>query len=106
MPALQNARDEAFAQARAKGALRIDAYESAGFVRHRGHPSRLTWKPEVAERIAELRALQTDLQDVSLLGLLASLRKVIKAGEGPAAVRRRRRPGPNGEIDGRNRILR
>ena len=81
MPTLENPRYEAFAQARAKGALLIDAYESAGFVRHRGHPSRLAWKPEVAERIAELRALQTDMEDVTPMGLLASLRRIIKAGE-------------------------
>ncbi|MDB5483141.1 MAG: hypothetical protein JWO83_4194 [Caulobacteraceae bacterium] len=81
MPALQNRRYEAFAQARAKGALLIDAYESAGFVRHRGHPSRLAWKAEVADRIAELRASQTDAEDLSPQGLLASLRRIIKAGE-------------------------
>jgi hypothetical protein len=82
MPALQNPRYEAFAQARAKGALLIDAYESAGFVRHRGHPSRLALKDNVAERIAELRAMQTDIEDTSPQGLLASLRRIIKAGEG------------------------
>ena len=81
MSTLQNPRYEAFAQARAKGALLIDAYESAGFVRHRGHPSRLALKRDVAERIAELRASQTDIEDTSPLGLLASLRRIIKAGE-------------------------
>ncbi|MDB5482244.1 MAG: Terminase small subunit, partial [Caulobacteraceae bacterium] len=81
MPALQDPRHERFAQARAKGALLIDAYESAGFVRHRGHPSRLALKDKVAERIAELRASQTDIEDTSPLGLLASLRRIIKAGE-------------------------
>ena len=81
MPALLDPRHEAFAQARARGALLIDAYESAGFVRHRGHPSRLACKAEVADRIAELRALQTDLEETSPTGLLASLRRIIKAGE-------------------------
>ena len=81
MPTLSDPRHEAFAQARAKGALLADAYESAGFVRHRGHPSRLALKDEVADRIAELRASQTEAEDVSLAGLLASLRRIIKAGE-------------------------
>jgi hypothetical protein len=81
MPALLDRRHEAFAQARAKGALLIDAYESAGFVRHRGHPSRLALKDRVADRIAELRASKTDIEDTSPLGLLASLRRIIKAGE-------------------------
>jgi hypothetical protein len=81
MPTLQNPRHEAFAQARARGALLADAYESAGFVRHKGHPSRLACKTDVAERIAELRAQQTQIEDVSPMGLLASLRRIIKAGE-------------------------
>ena len=81
MPTLENPRYEAFAQARARGVLLMDAYESAGFVRHRGHPSRLAVKSEVAERIAELRAQQSALEDLSLVGLLASLRRIIKAGE-------------------------
>jgi hypothetical protein len=81
MPALLDPRHEAFAQARAKGALLIDAYESAGFVRHRGHPSRLALRREVADRIAVLRFSQTESDDVSPQGLLASLRRIIKAGE-------------------------
>jgi hypothetical protein len=81
MPTLRNPRYEAFAQARARGALLADAYESAGFVRHKGHPSRLACKTDVAERIAELRAQQTQIEDVSPIGLLASLRRIIKAGE-------------------------
>ena len=82
MPTLSNPRYEAFAQARAKGALLIDAYESAGFVRHRDHPSRLAWKPGVAERIAELRKLQTYMEDLTLNGLLVSLGRIIRAGAG------------------------
>ena len=81
MPTLPNPRYEAFAQARAKGALMTDAYESAGFVRHRGRPSRLAVRPEVAERIAELRASQRDAEDTSPGALLAALGRIIKAGE-------------------------
>ncbi len=81
MPSLQDPHHECFAQARARGMLLIDAYETAGFVRHRGHPSRLACKPEVAERIAELRRLQIHIEATSLQGLLASLRRIIMAGE-------------------------
>ncbi len=81
MPSLRDPHHECFAQARARGMLLIDAYETAGFVRHRGHPSRLACKPEVAERIAELRRLQIHIEDTSLQGLLASLRRIIMAGE-------------------------
>ncbi len=82
MPSLLDPHHECFAQARARGMLLIDAYETAGFVRHRGHPSRLACKPEVAERIAELRKLHIHIEDTSLIGLLYSLRRIIKAGEG------------------------
>jgi hypothetical protein len=78
MPTLENPRYENFAQARAKGALLNDAYESAGFVPHRGHPSRLAYRAEVAERIAELRAAQTladdDTAPVALLADRAKIR--------------------------------
>jgi hypothetical protein len=42
---------------------------------------RLALKDEVAERIAELRASQCEAEDLSLAGLLASLRRIIKSGE-------------------------
>src|SRR5438067_8359566 len=56
MPTLQNPRQEAFAQARAKGALLDDAYEMAGFAPGNRHGARLAREPEVADRIAELIA--------------------------------------------------
>jgi hypothetical protein len=58
MPTLTNLRHEAFAQARAKGARLDEAFEAAGFVLIRGHSSRLARRPDVAERIAELRELK------------------------------------------------
>jgi hypothetical protein len=93
MPALRNPRYEAFAQARARGALLNDAYEGAGFVLHKGHPSRLAYRAEVAERIAELRALRTEVESHNPLALLASLKRIIEAGEGsenPVLVREAR----------------
>jgi phage terminase small subunit len=56
MPALPNFRQEAFAQARAKGERLEDAYEDAGYTPARGNASRLAARPEVADRIAEIRA--------------------------------------------------
>jgi hypothetical protein len=82
MPTLGNPRHEAFAQARARGAFLNDAYESAGFVLHKGHPSRLAYRTEVAERIAELGASQTLSEDNSPVALLAALTRIIRAGEG------------------------
>lgn len=90
MPTLANHRYEAFAQACAKDALLNDAYESAGFVPHRGHPSRLAYRTEVAERIAKRCASQTLAEDNTPVALLTALPRIIKAGEGaqdPCVVR-------------------
>ena len=82
MPTLDHPRYEAFAQARAKGARLDDAYEDAGFVLCKGHSSRLARRPEVAERIAELRAQRNEAEDVSPQRVIASLLRMAKAGEG------------------------
>ena len=93
MPILQNLRHEAFAQARARGALLDDAYEDAGFAPDNGHASRLAKRPEVAERIAELRAELAEAGDVSVRGMIAALVRIAKAAEAlstPAGVKEAR----------------
>ena len=77
---LENPRHEAFAQARAKGALLDDAYEDAGFAPGNGHASRLAKRPEVAERIAELRAEQSDIGAAGPRGVIATLLRLAEAG--------------------------
>jgi hypothetical protein len=81
MPTLGNPRYEAFAQARAKGARLDDAYEDAGFVLNKGHSSRLARRPEVAERIAELRVQRNEADDISPQKVIATLLRMAKAGE-------------------------
>ena len=82
MPTLDNPRYEFFAQARAKGARLDDAYEDAGFVLNKGHPSRLARRPEVAARIAELRAQRNEADDISPQKVIATLLRMAKGGEG------------------------
>jgi hypothetical protein len=81
MPTLDNPRYEAFAQARAKGARLDDAYEDAGFVLCKGHSSRLARRPDVAERIAELRVQRNKAEDISPQKVIATLLRMAKAGE-------------------------
>lgn len=81
MPTLDNPRYEFFAQARAKGARLDDAYEDAGFVLNKGHPSRLARRPEVAKRIAELRVQRNEADDISPQKVIATLLRMAKAGE-------------------------
>jgi hypothetical protein len=61
MPKLDNRRHEWFAYLRAHGARLEEAYERAGYAPDRGHACRLASRPEVAERITELRS---DFADV------------------------------------------
>ena len=93
MPLLKNPRHEAFAHARAKGALLDDAYEDAGFAPGNGHASRLAQRPEVAGRIAELRALQSDLGEANPPAVGASPRPPAPAGP-RAPPGRGQPPGP------------
>jgi hypothetical protein len=81
MPTLTNTRYESFAQARARGARLDDAYEDAGFVLNKGHPSRLARRPEVAQRIAELRVQRNEAEDISPHKVIATLLRMAKAGE-------------------------
>jgi hypothetical protein len=93
MPILQNPRHETFAQARAKGALLDDAYEDAGFAPGNGHASRLALRPEVAERIGELRAERSELIDSNTQAVVAALLRIAKASEAlacPAGIKEAR----------------
>lgn len=56
MPVLPNPRQEKFAQELAKGASVSDAYEKAGFKRHRQNASRLMSNDDVRARVDELTA--------------------------------------------------
>ena len=93
MPLLSNVRHEAFAEARARGAVLDDAYEDAGFAPGNGHASRLVLQPAIAERIAELRALQTEAADANPQTVIAALLRIAKASEAlatPAGVKEAR----------------
>ncbi|HLZ84820.1 MAG TPA: hypothetical protein VKQ54_14750 [Caulobacteraceae bacterium] len=81
MPTLTNTRYESFAQARARRARLDDAYEDAGFVLNKGHPSRLARRPEIAQRIAELRVQCNEAEDISPQKVIATLLRMAKAGE-------------------------
>lgn len=81
MPILQNARHEAFAQARARGARLEDAYEDAGFVADEAHAFRLAKSAEVAKRIADLRREQAEADDASPQAIIAALVRMARDAE-------------------------
>ncbi len=86
MPILENARHEAFAQARARGVSPDQAYEDAGFVPGHNHASRLSMRPEIAERIAEIRAGLSHLDDARSHGVISALLRGAKASEATATA--------------------
>ncbi len=60
MPVLEKPAHERFARARAGGMGRVAAYEAAGYRPDSSRASKLGARPEVAARIAELRAREPD----------------------------------------------
>jgi hypothetical protein len=81
MPELQNQSHEAFARARSLGARLQDAYENAGYVASRAHACRLAAQPEVAARIAELRAARASNLDTSPQAIVDALFRMARDGE-------------------------
>jgi hypothetical protein len=93
MPTLPNPRQEAFAQARAGGALLDDAYEIAGFVPGHRHASRLAKLPEVAGRIGELLVACIDVKEADTRTVIAALLRLAETAStttNPAAIQQAR----------------
>ena len=91
MPALTNPRHEAFARARARGALLDAAYEDAGFAPDNGHASRLARTEAIAARIAELKEQEFDISDSSPHRVIAALLALARDKEfAPAAAKEAR----------------
>ena len=93
MPELENPRHERFAQLRAEGTRLDEAYELAGFVPDRGHPSRLAAREDMIARVAELRAARADERKAEPPALIAALLEVAQASlalNSPAGVKEAR----------------
>lgn len=71
MPALENARQELFAQTVAQGTSLIEAHEAAGYEPDYGHASRLASNGKVNQRIHELQWSAADLAQVTVASLVA-----------------------------------
>jgi signal-transduction protein with cAMP-binding, CBS, and nucleotidyltransferase domain len=93
MPRLANRRHEWFAYMRAHGRRLEDAYERAGYAPDRGHACRLASRPEVAERITELRSDFTDVVTADrpqVIEALMSIANTCKALGTPDALKEAR----------------
>ncbi|MGH7016185.1 MAG: hypothetical protein ACRED8_03760 [Caulobacteraceae bacterium] len=85
MPELQNPKHEAFAKARSRGVRLQDAYEEAGYAPDRSHAARLASRPEIAERIAELRHDRLQADPITIIGTLMRIAgELMRQGTVPA----------------------
>ncbi len=92
MPQLENRRHEWFAQHRAHGHRLEEAYERAGYTPDRGHACRLASRPEVAERINEIRAdfTQITADRPRVIHALMSVGQACRALETPEGLKEAR----------------
>jgi phage terminase small subunit len=79
MPRLINRRHEWFAHHRARGLRLEEAYERAGYAPDRSHACRLASRPEVAERITELRGDFTDVVNAERSRVIEALMAIAEA---------------------------
>jgi hypothetical protein len=83
---LPNPRQEAFAWARAGGALLDEAYEAAGFAPGNRHASRLANRPDVAARIEELLAARDDAREAHSHAVIGALLRLAEAAAAPGGA--------------------
>lgn len=89
MARLANPRHEAFAQYLHQGYECVDAYERAGFRRHRQNASRMMARDDIQRRVAELQeraAIQNDVTVDELDRELQEAQKLAHATNQPAAI--------------------
>jgi hypothetical protein len=76
MGTLQNVKWEAFARAIAEGRTGKDAYQLAGYRRHRSNSSKLRKREEIRQRIAELQAPAAAACQVTLEQLILATQDI------------------------------
>jgi hypothetical protein len=87
---LKNSRHERFAQERAKGKTKDEAYTAAGYAENRSNACRVDAKPQVQARIAELQARAAEKAEVTVADIARQLdadREFAREqGQGAAAI--------------------
>jgi hypothetical protein len=84
MPELSNTRYEAFAQARFRGCTVSAAYVAAGFTGQKTNASRISRRPEVRARIAELQHRAAMRAGYDISDAVQDLAGIIRARPGDA----------------------
>lgn len=81
MPALRNAKHEAFAKALSSGKTADDAYVEAGYAFNRGNAARLKANESVRKRVEEIQARVADKFEWSAAERLQALKRITDAAE-------------------------
>lgn len=81
MSVLKNQRHELFAQALAKGASQVDAYEQAGYQPSRSAATRLAADVSICERVAELAERSAARTEVTAAAITARLLNIADVAE-------------------------
>lgn len=81
MSVLKNQRHELFAQALAKGASQVDAYEQAGYQPSRSAAARLAADVSICERVAELAERAAARTEVTAAAITARLLNIADVAE-------------------------
>jgi phage terminase small subunit len=81
MPALKNAKHEAFAQGLFKGLTVDKAYSEAGFKANRGNATRLKANENIQARLDELQSKASEKAEWSAADRLAALKRISDAAE-------------------------
>jgi hypothetical protein len=81
MPALQNPKQERFAQELAKGKSQAEAYAEAGYAPSEPNASRLTRNDKVRARIAELQERGAIRAEITIAGITESLLRIADKAE-------------------------
>lgn len=76
MPVLKNTRHERFAQEISKGKTLDEAYTLAGFKPNKGNPSTLSKRPEIAQRLKELKERAAEKAEITVARVLTELGKL------------------------------
>lgn len=78
MPALKNARHEAFAQGLARGLSADEAYQAAGYRANRGNATRLKANESVRKRVDELSQRIAEKAEWSAADRLRTLSEIVE----------------------------
>lgn len=81
MPALKNAKHEAFAQGLARGLSASEAYVEAGYKESRSAASRLSTNVNVRRRVEELSERIAEKAEWTAAQRLAALKRICEAAE-------------------------